>query len=115
VGETDPARQSSRIVRYSVPDGRETVVFQGTAQHPFYSYIMGKHQWLPNGGLLVTEAVNGRAYEIDKSGRVVWTYTNILKPGLAGLMEEAQRVPPAFMTPDRLAQLSAGCAKDPAP
>ena len=55
----------SRIVILSAPEGEEEVVFEGSEQQPFYSKRMGKHQWLPNGNLLITEATEGRAFELD--------------------------------------------------
>ena len=33
----------------------------------------GKHQYLPNGNMLITEAVPGRVFEINASGKVVWS------------------------------------------
>ena len=57
---------------------------------------MGKKQWLPNGNLLVTEATKGRAFEIDKKGKIVWQNVNLVEDGkLAGLISEAQRLPPS--------------------
>jgi hypothetical protein len=107
-----PADQArSRIMEYSFADGREKVLFEGNAQHPFFSNIMGKQQMLANGNLLVTEAVKGRVLEVDGGGRIIWTYNNILKPGLAGLVEDAQRIPPAFLSEPQAAQLTAQCSK----
>ena len=55
--------------------------YEGTAAHPFYSGVMGKHQWLPNGNLLITESCNGRAFEIDRNGKIVLEYNNFTKQG----------------------------------
>ncbi|MBR7619192.1 aryl-sulfate sulfotransferase [Phenylobacterium sp. 20VBR1] len=102
---------SSRILLYSVAHNSEKVLFEGNAEHPFFTYIMGKQHQLENGGLLVTEAVKGRAIEVDREGHVVWTYNNIIKDGLAGLLEDAQRIPPGVLSEARLAELSAACPK----
>lgn len=106
-----PGRASSRIVEYSFADGHEKVVFEGDARHPFFTNIMGKQRRLENGGLLFTEAVEGRILETDREGDVIWTYNNIVRPGVAGLVEEAQRISPNFMSEARLAEIHAQCLK----
>ena len=50
-------------------------------------------QWLPNGNLLITESMRGRAFEIDQHGEIVWDYFNIIEEELTGIVEEVQRVP----------------------
>jgi hypothetical protein len=35
-------------------------------------------QQLPNGNLLVTEATDGRAFEITREGKIVWEYVNAI-------------------------------------
>jgi hypothetical protein len=57
---------------------------------------MGKHQWLPNGNLLITESVEGRAFEIDPDGALVWEYFNIVDRGRLALLTEAHRLPSIF-------------------
>ena len=54
---------------------------------------MGKHQWLPNGNLLITESRKGRAFEIDRHGQTVWEYLNVVEEGVVGLIDELQRLP----------------------
>ncbi len=73
--------------------GTYTTVFQGSETVPFYTEFMGKHQWLPNGHLLVTESLNGRGIEVDQSGEVVWEYRNFIEPGIVALTEEVSRLP----------------------
>ena len=57
--------------------------------------LSGKHWWLPNGNLLVTDAFEGRAFEINRRGEIVWQYINYIdeKKGVAGLVENVQRLP----------------------
>ena len=86
----------SRIVKISAVDDSLEVLFSGTEAEPFYTYIMGKHQWLPNGNGLLTESNRGRAIEVDEEGRVVWEYFNLVKEGILGIMDEALRLPPSF-------------------
>lgn len=47
---------SSRIVVIDARDNSAEVVFAGSAEIPFFTDIMDKHQWLPNGNLLITES-----------------------------------------------------------
>ena len=93
-----PARHNpqSRIAIVSGPDNTATTYYEGTPEHPFYTYMMGKHQWLPNGNLLITESCKGRAFEINPQGEIVWEYVNYVDDGVAGLVDEVQRLPPEY-------------------
>ena len=92
----DKAPQESRVVILDARTNQGEVHFQGNEEHPFYTFKMGKHQWLPNGNLLLTESTKGRAFEIDRSGQVVWQFVNLIEePGWVGLLDEAQRLPPS--------------------
>jgi hypothetical protein len=88
--------QQSRIVIVDAALDKVTVHFEGGAEIPFYSDIMGKHQWLPDGNLLLTESVMGRAVEIAPDGSRAWEFVNYVRPGTVGLMEEVQRIAPEF-------------------
>ncbi len=92
----EPGTQS-RIVTISAVDNSVHVNFEGTPEHPFFSHIMGKHQWLENGNLLVAESMNGHAFEIDRNGNIVWEWTNIVDRDVVGLVEQVQRVPYAVL------------------
>jgi len=83
----------SRIVVVSLPEDKAEVFFEGSPQNPFFTAIMGKHQWLPNGNLLITESVAGRAFEISPQGETVWQYINYVDAGIVALVEEVQRLP----------------------
>ena len=95
VKEDNPAGQS-RIVMITAPSGEQHVVFSGTKARPFYTDIMGTEQWLPNGNLLLAETRKGRVLELDHAGNTVWDYYNIIKPGLVGIVEGAQRLPVSY-------------------
>jgi hypothetical protein len=58
---------------------------------------MGRHQWLPNGNLLITESMQGRAFEVDPEGQLVWEYFHVVDKGRLALLTEAHRLP-AFFT-----------------
>jgi hypothetical protein len=85
--------QQSRIVIVSAPEKSLEVYFEGNSRIPFYTDILGKHQWLPNGNLLITESTKGRAFEINHRGELVWEYVNYVDRGVVGIVEEVQRIP----------------------
>jgi hypothetical protein len=92
--------QKSRILKVSAIDGSTEVLYEGSADHPFYTDIMGKQQRLDNGNLLLTEATRGRAFEIDQDGKIVWQHVNLTGDGgWVGLIDEAQRLPASFDPP----------------
>ncbi len=91
-----PEPPQSRIVIKGVNGRVDSTYYSGTAEEPFFTEIMGKHQWLENGNLLITESMRGRVFEIDRSGRIVWEFVNIIKPGVAGIVEQATRLSPRF-------------------
>jgi len=92
----DEANLHSRIVAVDARTNTVTTLFRGTPEHPFYTPIMGKHQWLPNGNLLITESRKGRAFEIDADGEIVWQYVNYVDDQTVGAVEEVQRLPLAY-------------------
>lgn len=101
--------QSSRILQISADDGDVSVLYQGTSAQPFFSNIMGNHQILQNGNILIAEARTGRAFEVTSDGSLLWEYFNIIEPGYLGLMEDAQRLPPEF-NEAFFAKIGADCA-----
>ena len=88
--------RQSRITIVSAQDNTNKVYFEGTSEKPFFTNVMGKHQWLPNGNLLITETMSGKGFEIDRQGEVVWQYINYVDKGIVGIVEEVQRLPPDY-------------------
>lgn len=84
----------SRIVILSAIGEKPQIYFRGSKELPFYSPIMGKHQWLPNKHLLITSALQGKAIELDENRKVVWEFNNIIDKHRAALVEEVQRLSP---------------------
>lgn len=95
---TGAPNPSSRIVLEHVPSGETEVVFEGTEAVPFFTDIMGKNQWLPNGNLLITETRGGRAFELTPQGEMVWDYHNIVGDNMLGIIDEVERLPSRFDT-----------------
>jgi hypothetical protein len=86
-------RWQSRILLISARDRAVKVFYQGTSEQPFFTNIMGKHQWLPNGNLLITESCFGRAFEINRKGTIVWEYNNYIEKDCVSLLTEVTRLP----------------------
>jgi hypothetical protein len=87
---------SSRVVTISAVTGEVHVLYTGTPDHHFFTDIMGEHDRLANGNMLLTESVPGRVLEVDEGGEVVWEYVNIVSNGLKGLVSDAHRLPSEF-------------------
>jgi hypothetical protein len=101
----------SRIIRIRAPDNIVETVYAGSEETPFFTNIMGKHQLLGNGNMLITESRRGRAFEVTADGRVVWEYFNEVEDGVVGLLSEAQRLAPRFDVAF-FETLAAACAGD---
>jgi outer membrane protein assembly factor BamB len=90
----------SRVVAIDPLSGETVWEYLGSEQRPFYSRTCGAAAELSNGNILITESDNGRAFEITRSGEIVWEFYN---PHRAGEREEyiatlfeLQRLPPDF-------------------
>ena len=92
--------QQSRIIIESARSGESAVYFEGSETAPFYTALMGKHQWLDNGNLLITESKKGRVFEVNQSGKVVWEYNNIVSEGVVGIVSDASRLPVSVTAAD---------------
>ena len=101
----------SRIIRIDARDGSVATTFAGSAEIPFFTNIMGKHQNLDNGNLLISESLGGRAFEVTSEGRLVWEYINTVEDGVVGVISDAQRLGPAFDRPFFVA-IQAACPAD---
>jgi len=92
-GKGKDALRYSRIVIVSPADSTIEVFYEGSPEAPFYSDIMGNHQWLENGHLLVVESTGGRAFEINKRGQIVWQYYNYTGEGVVSTLQGLRRYP----------------------
>lgn len=91
---TDAGR--SRILRIDPRDNAVTTEFIGTDAEPFYSWRRGKHQTLPNGNMLLTEAEHGRILEVNAAGQVVWTHDMVWDDDSNLIVTEARHIPETF-------------------
>jgi hypothetical protein len=89
-GSIDPQRSS--ILLYDPETNRETLLYTGTEESPFYSKIMGTQQLLPNGNLLITESMAGRVFEIEAdTNNIVWEWRKHYDESHATIIEGAIR------------------------
>ncbi len=89
---------SSKIRRINPADGSMSIDFEGSEEVPFYSWRRGKHQTLPNGNLLLTEAEHGRVLVVDPQGNPVWDRHMVWDADSNVIITEARHVPENFFT-----------------
>jgi outer membrane protein assembly factor BamB len=98
----------SRVIEFD-PRSMEIVwSYTGSGDHPFESAIRSGQERLPNGNTLITESDGGRLLEVTRDGDVVWEYLNPERrtghdPELTAVVSGAQRIDPASLDPDFLA------------
>lgn len=85
--------QKSRILNYYPEQDSFVTVFEGNEDFKFITSQAGKHEWLPNGNLLVSETRRGRAFEVNPEGKLVWEYVNLIGENEVGFVIEVQRLP----------------------
>ncbi len=76
LGALSPNGRSSRILQFDPTTMEILWEYRGTEDKPFYSYHSSSLQVLPNGNVLVTEAVTGRLFEVTRDEEIVWDYWN---------------------------------------
>lgn len=87
---------SSRILRVDPTTRALETVVAGSEAVPFYSWQRGKHQMLPGGNVLVTEAEQGRVFEAAPDGSVVWERDMGWDADRNMIVTEARHVAPGF-------------------
>lgn len=88
--------QASKIVTLSAKTGSIIETFDVGEAGPFFTDLMGNHQRLDNGNLLVAESRAGRLFEVTSDGQLVWEYFNIIGPDLLGAITYAERLSTKF-------------------
>lgn len=69
-------RDFSEIISIDPGTFRRTTLFDGR-QNDFYTRIRGKHQMLDTGALIMTSPQQGRAFEVNRNGDVVFEIVNV--------------------------------------
>ncbi len=90
----------SSVIELDPSTGTTRWSYRGSATDPFFSKSCGTAQRLTNGNTLVTESDNGRAFEIDADGEIVWEFYNPEQAGerrqYIATLFEVVRLPPDF-------------------
>ncbi|WP_397543465.1 arylsulfotransferase family protein [Roseovarius salis] len=92
----DPTVDTSQIVSFDPATGQTDVLHPVGDDDSFYSVIMGAHQRLGNGNVLITESLAGRVFETTPAGRVVWDYRLPYDDEVASLIEVSMRFGPDY-------------------
>lgn len=88
----------SRILAVHPGTGETRVLYGGSAAQLFYTDVRGTHERQTHGGILIVEAVAGRAFQTDASGRIVWEYVNRREPGWVTWLHDASARPREYFT-----------------
>jgi hypothetical protein len=90
--DTDHFFGGSSIVEFDPKTEQSNTIFPNNSRQVFYTRIMGTHQHLKNHNLLITESMQGRVFEVDQHGNVVWEYVQPFNKERAAIIEEAVRL-----------------------
>lgn len=107
----DEGTHESQIMVVNARTGEATAVLggDGPGAEPFYSEIMGDHEYLSNGNILVTPSDEGRVLEYTPDGHLVWSWQNRVDDDTNGRTFEAS-VLPASMDREFFEEKRATCA-----
>ncbi|MFB6347193.1 MAG: arylsulfotransferase family protein [bacterium] len=64
----------SRVIKVDPNDWALNWELSGKEDVPFYSFMGGHNQKLPNGNILVTSTTEGRAFEVTPAKEIVWEF-----------------------------------------
>jgi len=92
-------KKKSKIIEFNPMTQEILWQYRGTSENPFYTETCGSNQRLPNGNTLITESVEGRAFEVTRDHELVWEFYNPHRAGgqdeLIATLFEVVRVDPA--------------------
>ena len=90
-------RFRSTLIRIDPRTGIAKDMFFGKGLS-FDSYIMGKHQHLPNGNWLITSSIQGRVMEVTPEGTIVKEFNNVINERYSALVPYAEFRPADYFT-----------------
>lgn len=64
----------------------------------FNTYIMGKHQRLPNGNRLIASSMEGRVIEVTAAGKIVREFNNMIDDNYNSILSSAEFVPDGYLS-----------------
>ena len=90
-------RNRSTILQIDPKTNIAKDMFRGTEVN-FNSFIMGKHQHLPNGNWLIASPMEGRAIEVTAGGKMVREISNVLDETFNSIITYAEYRPEGYFT-----------------
>lgn len=90
--------QRSRIIEINARTGESKTVAGGEQGVKYFTDIMGVHQRLPNGNILIASSMEGRVLETLPDGSVAWVFANKRGENQLGLVTMAMLLPPHMDT-----------------
>jgi hypothetical protein len=102
----------SRIIEVDPATGRTATLYGDRQGQLFSTAERGLHQMQPDGSILITEAQAGRAFQVDRSGKVVWDYVNRYDDEQVTWLHGAEAWPRSFF---KVSDWSCKAATAPAP
>ncbi len=94
----DPKGGGSRIVAIDPKTGQTTTLYGGRKGQFFLTPQRGLHQMQPDGSILIAEANYGRAFQVDRSGKIVWEYVNRFDKDHTAWLSGASAYPRSYFT-----------------
>lgn len=89
-------RNRSTIIQVDPKTGAARDLFMGTETN-FNSYIMGKHQRLPNGNWMITSPIEGRVIEVTAQGEMVREWNNIIDERYNSIITYSEFLPEGYL------------------
>jgi hypothetical protein len=86
----------SEIIEINPVTNEHRVLYGGTEDEQFFTTVKGKHQYTPQGGLLITEFDGGRIFETDADRNIVWEYINRFDEDEVAELTEARMYPESY-------------------
>ena len=88
----------SNIVEINPATDQYRIIYGSKKGQPMLSVIRGKHELIPNGGLLITEFQGGRVFETDAEGGIIWEYINRYSLDEIAEITEARLYPTSYFS-----------------
>lgn len=74
----------SKVIEFNPLTQKIVWAYRGDSENGFFTEGGGSNQRLPNGNTLITEAENGRAFEVTPDNKIVWEFLNPFRAGPEG-------------------------------
>ena len=84
--EVDPVTRETKIQYGALPNQK------------FFTRHKGQHQHLDNGNLLISDSMEGRAFEVNPEGKLVWQMINRFDEDEVADVNDVVRYPEGYFT-----------------